>query len=120
MPVRSLNSSVLVWPTQAQIDDAVRRWSAQIATDHPELTRLGYFGSYARGNWGVGSDLDLIAVVTSAGERFDRRALAWDVTALPVPAEILIYTEAEWRDLERQGGRFAEMLTRDTVWVFSS
>jgi hypothetical protein len=71
----------------------------------------------ATGEWG--SDLDLIAVVTSGGERFDRRALAWDVTALPVPAEILIYTEAEWRDLERQGGRFAEMLTRDTVWVFS-
>jgi uncharacterized protein len=120
MPVRSLNSSVLVWPTLAQIDDAVRRWSVPIATDHPELARLGYFGSYARGNWGVGSDLDLIAVVTSAGERFDRRALAWDMTALPVPTEILIYTEAEWRDLERQGGRFAEMLARDTVWVFSS
>ena len=117
MPVRSLNSSVFVWPTRAQIDDAVRRWSVQIASDHPELARLGYFGSYARGNWGVGSDLDLIAVVTSAGERFDRRALAWDVTALPVPTEILIFTEAEWRDLERQGGRFAEMLACDTVWV---
>jgi len=110
---------VLVWPNRTQIDDAVRRWAARIAEDHPELVRLGYFGSYARGNWGVGSDLDLIAVVGSTGDRFDRRALAWDVTALPVPAEILIYTEAEWRDLDLQGGRFAEMLARDTVWVFS-
>jgi uncharacterized protein len=118
MPVRSLNSSVLVWPNRAQIDDALRRWASQLAAGHPEVRRLGYFGSYARGDWGVGSDLDLIAVVTSASERFDRRALAWNVTSLPVPADILIYTEQEWRDLEARGGRFAQTLARETVWVF--
>lgn len=89
-----------------------------MADEHAELGRLGYFGSYARGNWGVGSDLDLVAVVTSASVPFDRRALAWDLTPLPVPSEILIYTEPEWLELERHGGRFAEMLTRSTVWVF--
>jgi hypothetical protein len=109
---------VLVWPDRAQVDDAVRRWAAQAAGGRPELVGLGYFGSYAAGNWGVGSDLDLVALVTSAGEPSERRTLAWDTTSLPVPADILIYTEAEWRELQRHGGRFAEMLARDTVWVF--
>ena len=58
-------------------------------------------------------------MVTSAGDRFDRRAVAWNLTSLPVPAEILIYTDAEWHDLERKGGRFAEMLARETLWIFN-
>ena len=117
MPVRSLNSSVLVWPDRDRVDRAVRQWAAAVAARHPELRRLGYFGSYARGDWGVGSDLDLVAVVTATDEPFERRALAWDLTSLPVPAEILTYTEKEWRALEAENGRFVRTLTQEAVWV---
>ena len=117
MPVRSLNSSVLVWPDREQVDQAVRRWAAEELRRRPALRRLGYFGSYARGDWGVGSDLDLVAVVAEAAEPFDRRALTWTLTTLPVPAEILVYTDAEWRSLLERGGRFARTLAREVVWV---
>ena len=117
MPVRSLHSSVLVWPDRDQVDQAVRRWAAEELRRRPALRRLGYFGSYARGDWGVGSDLDLVAVVAQAAEPFDRRALAWDLTTLPVPAEILVYTEAEWRALVDRGGRFPRTLEREVVWI---
>ena len=118
MPVRFLNSSVLVWPDRVQVDRAMRQWAANASKARPQLQRLGYFGSYARGDWGVGSDLDLVAVVTSAEEPFDRRALTWDLTPLPVPAEILVYTEPEWRALEAQGSRFFRTLAQEAVWVF--
>ena len=75
MPVRSLTSSVLKWPDQAQVDRAVRVWAIQEAKRHPELLRLGYFGSYASGNWGVGSDLDLVALIDKTSEPFERRSL---------------------------------------------
>ena len=117
MPVRSLNSSVLVWPNGRQVNDAVRRWALNEARSRPEIRRIGYFGSYARGDWGVGSDLDVIAIVTSADDPFERRALGWDLTGLPVPAEILIYTEPEWRQLELEGSRFVRTLGREAVWV---
>src|SRR5438132_2078201 len=77
MPVRSLNSSVLVWPNRAQVDEAVRRWARASGALHPGVRRLGYFGSYARGDWGVGSDLDLVAVVDESDEPCERRALSW-------------------------------------------
>ncbi len=117
MPVRSLSSSVLVWPNRARVDDAVRQWAADVAGQRPELRRLGYFGSYARGDWGVGSDLDLIAIVSDCADRFEQRALAWDLTPLPVPAEILIYTQREWDNLQDGGGRFARTVAHETVWV---
>jgi hypothetical protein len=95
----------------------VRAWAAREAERRPGLIKLGYFGSYARGDNGVGSDLDVIAVVEQAFAPFERRSPAWDLTGLPVPAEILVYTAAEWQRLSAGGGRFAETLQRETVWV---
>jgi predicted nucleotidyltransferase len=118
MPVRSLNSSVLVWPDRTRVDREVRLWAQQIAKDQPTLQRLGYFGSYARGDWGVGSDLDLVAIVASTDQPFECRPLEWDLNSLPVPAEILVYTEREWHSLRATTSRFAEMLARELVWVF--
>jgi predicted nucleotidyltransferase len=70
-----LRSSVLVWPNQTEVDETVRQWAAGIALSRPELLGLGYFGSYAGGDWGVGSDLDIVAVVSVSDEPFDRRGL---------------------------------------------
>jgi len=117
MPVRSLHSSVLKWPDRRTVEQALAAWAAREQPRHPGLVRLGWFGSYARGDAGVGSDLDLVAVVESSAEPFERRALAWDLSQLPVPAEILVYTRDEWQRLEREGGRFARTLRRDARWL---
>jgi hypothetical protein len=41
----------------------------------------------------VGSDLDLVAILSTASTPFGERALEWRMESLPVPAEILIYTQ---------------------------
>lgn len=117
MPVRSLTSSVLKWPDRNEVDSAVRDWAQEQAKRRPTLIALGYFGSYARGHSGVGSDLDLVAVVESSRQAFEKRALDWDLNSLPVPDEILIYTRAEWDRLLEQDSRFARTLSDETVWV---
>jgi uncharacterized protein len=119
MPVRSLRSSVLKWPDRQSVEQALVAWAAREQLRHPGLVRLGWFGSYARGDAGVGSDLDLVAVVESSVEPFERRALAWDLSSLPVPAEILVYTRDEWQRLEREGGRFARALRSDARWLIA-
>jgi predicted nucleotidyltransferase len=118
MPVRLLSSSVLKWPNRDQVDKAVRAWAGTESTRHPELCRLAYFGCYARGDWGVGSDLDLIAVVKESTEPFHRRPLNWDLSALLVAADLLVYTLAEWRDLTAGASRLARTLAREAIWVF--
>jgi hypothetical protein len=114
MPVRSLNSSVLAWPDAQAVDRAVRRWAIEQGGLHPEMSRIGYFGSYARGDWGVGSDLDAILVADAAHEPFERRVPRWDAADIPVPADILVYTSAEWSALPPDS-RFARTLGRETV-----
>ncbi len=92
MPVRSLNSSVFKWPDRGKVDRAVRDWASTMVKSRTGIIRLGYFGSYPRGDWSVGSDLDLVAIVDRASEPFERRSLTWDLNPLPVPAELLIYS----------------------------
>ena len=116
MPVRSLDSSVLRWPEAENVVRALRAWTAQRLAERTDIVRLGYFGSYARGDWGVGSDLDVVIVVEHADEPFERRGAAWDVTELPVPCDLLVYTRQEWDSLAEQG-RLADRPWRDTVWI---
>jgi len=118
MPLRSSTSSVLKWPDRRAVDRAVREIAAVFSVQRPELVRFGYFGSYARGDWGVGSDVDLVAIVRASEWPFIERARHFDTSRLPVPADILIYTEAEWEALLEQGSRFADQVRRETVWVF--
>lgn len=118
MPVRSLRSSVLRWPDRDEVDRAVREWAAGLGAGDPNVERVGYFGSYARGDWGVGSDLDVIVVTDSSTEPFPGRAAAYDATSLPVPVDLLVYTSEEWRGISREG-RFADMAATEAVWVYN-
>lgn len=119
MSVKSLTSSLIKWPDREQVDRAVRSWAVDAIDRHPRAIRLGYFGSYARGDWGVGSDLDLIAVVDRSDSPFEHRSLEWDLSALPVAAQLLVYNETEWQKMLSEGGRFARTLERETVWIFA-
>jgi hypothetical protein len=99
------------------VHEAVLRWAEEVLRQRNDILRLGYLGSYARGDWGVGSDLDLIIIVEDSPEPFARRATHWDVTALPVPTDLLVYTAEEWSSLNPQG-RFYSTLIKEAIWVF--
>ena len=117
MPVTSSSSSVKRWPTRELVLDGLRAWAAAEARQRPELQALGYFGSYARGDEGFGSDLDLVAVVTRSSRPFMLRARGWQTETLPVPADLLVYTTEEWEAVRNGAGRFASVLETETVWL---
>ncbi len=117
MPVTSSSSSVKRWPTRKAVLDGLRAWAAAEAERRPELEALGYFGSYARGDEGFGSDLDLVAVVTRSPLPFMERAREWKTETLPVPADLIVYTTEEWDASRNDAGRFARVLATETVWL---
>jgi predicted nucleotidyltransferase len=86
---------------------------------HPEILGIAYFGSYARGNWGVGSDLDVLIVVANSDRFFEERGRDFDTGVLPVPTDVLVYTSEEWRNLSREQPFFQRML-KEAIWVYGS
>lgn len=77
LPVTFSRSSVKRWPPEKVVLDGLRVWAAAESRRRPELTALGYFGSYARGEAGFGSDLDLVAIVGRSSVPFIERARDW-------------------------------------------
>jgi predicted nucleotidyltransferase len=108
---------VLRWPDAATVVSAARQWAEQLGARRPQVVRAGYFGSYARGHWGVGSDLDLIVIVERSDQPFPLRGAAFDTLTLPVPADVLVYTEEEWEALGGRGG-FGATLHREVIWLY--
>ena len=117
MPVRLLTSSVLRWPNAQSVDQSAREWAERIGHERNQVRRIGYFGSYARGDWSVGSDLDVIVIVDESNQSFETRAKDWDASELPVPVDVLIYTWEEWQAL-RQDYRFYQTLKHEAVWIY--
>ena len=117
MPVRSLSSSILKWPNKQLVDFAVRSWAEKISEERNDVQKIGYFGSYARGDWGVGSDLDIIVILDDSDMPMERRSLGWDTKDLPVPSDLLICTIDEWQKM-MDAGRLGKTLMHETIWIY--
>jgi uncharacterized protein len=112
--MRSSDSSVLRWPGKDEVLRAVRAWAEELSSRRPEIGAVGYFGSYARGGHGVGSDVDLVIVVEQSEDDFIHRGARFDTASLPIPADLLVYTRDEWSRMraERRGPA-----SQQVVWV---
>lgn len=91
-------------------------WADQILEVRHDVKGIGFFGSYARGDWGVGSDLDVLVIVEKSDDPFERRTAKWDTSSLPVPTDLLVYTQEEWGNLDREN-RFVKTVESETIWV---
>ena len=118
MPVRSLNSSVLKWPDKSTIVDEFQNEVSAIEND--TLVAAGYFGSYARGNYGFGSDLDVIIIVTYADKAAIYRAEDFVFYGVSVPVEVTVLTAEEYSNMKRSGSRFIRMLEEESVLVYGA
>jgi predicted nucleotidyltransferase len=111
MPVRSLSSPVLKWPSRETVLSAARQWARALRGRDARVLQVGCFGSYARGEAGVGSDLDLV-VVMREGEARD----TFDVSRLPVPADVVVFEAGRWIDLSSEPTGIARTIAREAVW----
>ncbi|MGE0538943.1 MAG: nucleotidyltransferase domain-containing protein [Dehalococcoidia bacterium] len=108
---------MLRWPDTETVRHAAHTWAEALVEAEPAIVAVGYFGSYARGDAGVGSDLDLVVIVRESALPFERRAAAWPIESLPVPADVLVYTQVEWSRFADHSPRFAQVLREETRWL---
>ena len=70
----------------------------------PELIIL--FGSYARGNFTEGSDVDLLVVKNTRKRPIWRRVDVRKVIDVDVPMDIIVYTPSEFNMLKENNSAF--------------
>jgi hypothetical protein len=57
--------------------------------------------------------------VSHTSAPFERRAVEWDTTELPVPTDLLVYTAAEWRSLADRSVGFGRTLHDEARWLWT-
>lgn len=114
MPVFSLTSHVHTWPSRAEVIAGIRAWVERQRAKHPELVRVGYFGSLADGK----RDAGVVAVVThSSREHWWERPLDFDPTSkVPVDVDLFVYTDEEFAQILARGDAFSRVM-QNVVWL---
>ena len=95
----SPSGSALRWPAAAEVLAQAASWAAKQRHAQPDLLAVGVFGSYGRGNAGVGSDLDLLLILRHCNEPIWQRLRRWDTRDLPLASDLLVYCLSEWHTL---------------------
>lgn len=117
MPVRSLTSVVLRWPARDDVLDAARRWAADLRRRDANVRRILVVGSCARGNYGVGSDLDVIVIADAAPDSLVARRALYEPIGIPVPADVTVYSPAEWSALADHSPHVLRRLQREMIEI---
>ena len=88
------------------------QWAEAARQLHPFVRRIGVFRSYARGDAGVGSDLDLVIIVEPGhGDRL------FDTVSLPVPADVVVFDTERWGELSDAPTGLARTIAREVRWI---
>jgi hypothetical protein len=111
---------VLRWPASAEVLERAAAWARVQAEANPDLEGVGVFGSYGRGDAGVGSDLDLVLILRHCDLPVWERLRRWDTGGLPLATDLLVYSRAEWDSLPQWNPTFAAVLARDVRWLVGS
>lgn len=96
---------------------ATTDWARQQADAHADVVAIGLFGSYGRGEAGVGSDLDLVILLEQCEEPIWQRLRRWDTGSLPLSCDLLVWSRSEWETLPRWNPRMAAALRTDLRWL---
>jgi hypothetical protein len=125
MPVRLLTQSLLKWPEPEAVLQAVQHWAEQQFQRCPSLEKVGVYGSYGRGDAGVGSDLDLLLIDATAAGTQSSRYRRWPFEELPLSCAALVLSPAELDRLLAQGSgndpataAMAQALQNDCRWIW--
>ncbi len=96
---------------------AARSWAEQLRADHPEVVRVGYFGSYARGDYVPGSDLDVLVELTASDARRRDRSDRYRPDRFPVGLDLIVYTSGELADARAEGASFVSTIDTEIEWL---
>ncbi len=115
MRARSCDGRVLVWPADHEVLSALRAWASDAGRADPRIESITLIGSYARGDWGVGSDADVVVVRSGGQARGDW--VPWP-DEVPVPCDLIVLTPQRMAELQQGRRRYAQVIEAEGVTLY--
>jgi predicted nucleotidyltransferase len=113
-----LRSASRKFASRSQLLNLARRTAQRIAANHPEVSRVILFGSFARGDFGARSDLDLLIVLKSSQLPIRERIGEFIAECGAYPTDVFPLTEAELESRLQNGDPFWMQAMREGIECF--
>ncbi len=95
-----------------------RETARRIAARHSGVVKILLFGSFARADYGIHSDLDLLVIVNNS-ERPVRERLEDFLEDAPVyPTDVIVYTEQELQSRLSEDSGFLFRAVREAIQLY--
>ena len=111
------NSVKVVFADKAGVLRQLEDYAKNIKQEHPEVERIGYFGSYANDTYGPASDIDLLIVLKQSGKRFLDRVPDFLSDNLSICCDVFPYTGEEIEKMKQDGNPWILHILKETVWL---
>jgi uncharacterized protein len=112
------NSAEPKFINRDEVLDLARKTAGRIAENNPEVLRILLFGSFARGDYGFRSDLDLLIVLRDSNEAAAERIGRFLAYAPVYPTDMLVYTDDELSARVSSGEAFLARALRESIQLW--
>jgi predicted nucleotidyltransferase len=117
MPKKSSNSVKVVFADKAKVLRQLKEYSENITRAHPEVERVGYFGSYANETYGPASDVDILIILRQSDKRFLERIPDFIPDNLSVSCDCFPYTSEEIERMKQDDNPWIFHVLKEVVWL---
>jgi hypothetical protein len=112
------NSAEPKFVNRDEVFDLARETARRIAEHNPEVSRILLFGSFARGDYGFRSDLDLLVILRESSEIAAERIGRFLAYAPVYPTDMLVYTDDELSARVSAGNDFLARALRESIQIW--
>jgi predicted nucleotidyltransferase len=113
----SSDSVKVFFADKAKVMRELHEWAADLRATHPEVEKVGLFGSYATDTYGPRSDADLLIILRASDKPFRDRIPDFLPGGLSVPCDVFPYTTAEIETLQRDGSPWIRHVLEEVIWL---
>src|SRR4030043_161867 len=100
---KSSNSVKVVFADKSNVLRQLKNYAGTIKQTHPDVERVGYFGSYADDTYGPASDVDLLIILRQSDKRFLERIPEFIPDSLSIGCDCFPYTSEEIEKMKQDG-----------------
>ena len=95
MQKRSFGSVTIFSIDEDRVRQAADEYAADLLLQHPEVEEIVVFGSFEKGNYAPGSDLDVFILLSASDKPRRERVGDFMPTGFPIPLDIFPLTRDE-------------------------
>lgn len=107
----------VVFADKADVLRQLKDYAKSIKRTHPEVERVGFFGSYANDTYGPASDVDLLIILQESNKRFWDRIPDFLLGNLSICCDVFPYTNKEIEKMQSQNIPWIRHVLKEVVWL---